>query len=185
MGKGKKLTPKQKAFVDEYIKTGNATQAIMNAGYKTKNPRTAAAMGARLLAVPVVQAALEKRLSKMDRSRIASADEVMEYLTSVMRGESNGSELVVEGNGPGLSLAREVFKKPSEQDRLKAANLLAKRFNLHMTTEEFKARLKRLQLENEKLQAEIDRMKGGADEEIDDGFIEALSSTAAEDWADE
>ena len=55
----------------------------------------------------------------------------------------------------------------------------------HMTTEEFKARLKRLQLENEKLQAEIDRLKGGADEEIDDGFIEALSSTAAEDWSDE
>lgn len=185
MGKGKKLTPKQKAFVEEYIKTGNATQAILNAGYKTTSPRTAANMGARLLARPVVQEALKKRYSKVDKKRIADADEVLEYLTSVMRGESRGSELVVEGDGPGVSVAREFMKTPSEQDKLKAANMLAKRFNLHMTTREFEARLKRLQLENDKLQAEIDRLKGGTDEEINDGFIEALNGTAAEDWPDE
>lgn len=185
MGKTRQtLTAKQKAFVDEYIKCGNATQAIIAAGYKVKSARTAANMGATLLGKKHIQKVVDARVAKMDQKRIADAEEVMIYLTAVMRGESLSSELVVEGNGPGLSLAREFSKKPSEAERLKAAAMLAKRFNLHMTANEYNAKLKRLELENEKLQAEIDRLKGDTGEEINDGFLEALSGSAAEDWND-
>ena len=58
---------------------------------------------------------------------IAKQDEVLRYLTAVLRGES---EIVVEGAGDGTSKAREVIKRPSEKDKLKAAELLGKRYSL-------------------------------------------------------
>lgn len=180
------LTEKQRRFVDEYVKTGNATQAAINAGYKPgPHNQQAKQTGASTLAKAHVQKAIQARLKKMESKRIADATEVLEYLTAVMRGESQGNELVVEGQGPGISQAREVRKKPSEAERLKAAGMLSKRYDLHMTTVEYNIRLERLQLENEKLKAEIDRLNGGTDEDINDGFIEALNATAAKDWADE
>ena len=54
----------------------------------------------------------------------------MEYLTSVMRGESSAEIVVVEGEGDGCSSARKIHKAPDEKERLKAAELLGKRFGL-------------------------------------------------------
>ena len=54
----------------------------------------------------------------------------MEYLTSVMRGESSSEIVVVEGTGDGCSNAVKVSKNPDEKERLKAAELLGKRFGL-------------------------------------------------------
>nr|DAS02671.1 MAG TPA: Terminase small subunit [Caudoviricetes sp.] len=78
------LTPKQKAFADEYLKCGNATEAAKKAGYKEK---AAYATGAENLKKPQIIAYIEERQKQIDDSRIADAAEVMQYFTSVMRGE--------------------------------------------------------------------------------------------------
>ena len=63
----------------------------------------------------------------------------MEYLTAVLRGESRSEEIVVEGLGDGLSKAKTMEKAPSEKDRLKAAELLGKRYSLFTDKVEMEA----------------------------------------------
>ncbi|WP_027099346.1 terminase small subunit [Clostridium paraputrificum] len=107
----KKLTPKQKAFVDYYIETGNATESYIKAGYNKKGARGNAA---RLIANDNIKQYIEERLAKIEDARIAKGEEVLQYLTKVMRGE--------EKDQFGLD--------PSLQDRTKAAELLGKRYRL-------------------------------------------------------
>ena len=122
-----KLTPKQKMFVEEYLIDLNATQAAIRAGYSEK---TAYSQGERLLKNVEVKNWIDEQLAQMQGNTIADAKEVMEYLTSVLRGESRGTELVIESVGDYMSEAREVEKAPSEKEKLKAAELLAKRYGL-------------------------------------------------------
>lgn len=107
----KKLTPKQRAFADYYIETGNATEAYIRAGYNKKGAR---ANSARLMANDSIKQYIDERLSKIEDARIAKAEEVLQYLTRVMRGE--------EKDQFGLDA--------SLQDRTKAAELLGKRYRL-------------------------------------------------------
>jgi len=119
----KKLTDKQKRFCEEYLIDFNATQAALRAGYSKKS---AANWGSSLLKEPQVARYIDSRMAKKDTKLVASQDEVLEYLTSVLRGESKASEIVIEGAGAGITAAREMGKAPSEKDRLKAAELLGK-----------------------------------------------------------
>ena len=121
------MTVKQKRFADEYLIDGNATQAAIRAGYSKK---TAYSQGERLLKNVEVKNWINEQLAQMQGNTIADAKEVMEYLTSVLRGESRGTELVIESVGDYMSEAREVEKAPSEKEKLKAAELLAKRYGL-------------------------------------------------------
>lgn len=122
------MTDKQKRFADEYLKDCNATQSAIRCGY---SPKTARQQGQRLLSNANIKAYIDEQLKKMQKKTIASAEEVMEYLTSVLRGESLSTEIVVEGIGDGMSEAKTVLKKPSEKDRLKAGELLGKRYGLY------------------------------------------------------
>lgn len=122
------LTEKQKRFCDEYLVDLNATQAAIRAGYSEK---TAAQTAARLLTNVKVRECIEKRMAEKEAELIADQDEVLKYLTSVLRGESQSTEIVVEGTGDGCSEARTIEKSPSEKDRLKAAELLGKRYGLY------------------------------------------------------
>lgn len=122
-----KLTPKQKAFSDFYIELGNATQAAIKAGYSKKYANTNAN---KLLQNTTIKKYIEGRMKQIEDERIADAAEVMKYLTSVMRGESKSEIVVVEGVGEGCSEARRVIKKPDEKERLKAAELIGKRYML-------------------------------------------------------
>lgn len=79
-----KLTPKQKAFADYYIETGNASEAARRAGYSKK---TAGGQGAENLRKPQISAYIAERMNSQDRERCASADEVLQFYTAVMRGE--------------------------------------------------------------------------------------------------
>lgn len=106
-----KLTPKQRAFADYYIELGNATEAYIKAGYNKKGAR---ANSARLIANDSIKQYIDERLSKIEDERIAKGEEVLQYLTKVMRGE--------EKDQFGLD--------PSLQDRTKAAELLGKRYRL-------------------------------------------------------
>lgn len=122
-----KLSVKQRAFCDYYIELGNATEAAKRAGYSQK---TCHAIGQENLKKPTIKAYIDERLKLIEDDRIASASEVMKYLTSVLRGESESEIVVVEGDGDGCSSARRMKKNPDEKERLKAAELLAKRYGI-------------------------------------------------------
>ena len=122
-----RMTAKQKRFCDEYLIDLNATQAAIRAGYSKNYANTNAS---KLLQITTIKDFIEKRMKEKEPQLIADQDEVLKYLTSVMRGESQSEIVVVEGTGDGCSEAREFQKAPDEKERLKAAELLGKRYGL-------------------------------------------------------
>ena len=119
-----KLTEKQKRFADYYIETSNATEAYMKAGYNVKDANVARANASRLLANANVSAYVQQTMESKDKERIASQDEILTYLTMVMRGETK--EEVLRGLGKGY---QDIDKlEVSAKDRIKAAELLGKRY---------------------------------------------------------
>ena len=120
-----KLTIKQQRFADEYIISGNATEAAMKAGYAKK---AAYQQGAENLKKPHIREYIDERLEAINSAKIADQEEVLQYLTAVMRGETESTVVVVEGDGDGVSRARLIDKNPDEREKLKAAELLGKRY---------------------------------------------------------
>ena len=121
------MNKKQKKFADEYLIDCNATQAAIRAGYSEK---TAKSIGQRMLTYVDIKTYIDEQLSLIHNERIADATEVMMYLTSVLRGESEAAVVVVEGTGEGCSEARTMTKTPDERERLKAAELIGKRYGI-------------------------------------------------------
>lgn len=119
-----KLTEKQKRFADEYIRTGNITQSYLIAYQNVKKESTAAANGSRLLKNAKVKAYIDKRLEELKKQSIAEQDEVLQFLTKVMRGEI--TEEIPLGLGEGYQELKN--KEPYLKDRIKAAELLGKRY---------------------------------------------------------
>ena len=117
------LNDKQQRFCDEYLVDLNATHAAIKAGYSEK---TAKVQGSRLLTNANVKAYIAERMEEKESELIASQDEVLRYLTAVLRGDSESSVLARNMVG-----ADEVITKPpDEKERLKAAELLGKRYSL-------------------------------------------------------
>ncbi len=124
----KKLNERQKRAADFFIELGNKTQALIKAGYSKK---TASGACTNFFEQEAVKKYVEERLKLLDEERIASAREVMRYLTSVMRGEETEQVIVVEGEGDGVTCARNIEKGIPAKDRIKAAELLGKRFGIY------------------------------------------------------
>ena len=120
-----KITERQRRFVDYYLELGNQVQAAIKAGY---SERYAKDQAFRILEIPEIKEYYEDRLQEIESQRVANIKEVMEYLTSVMRGESTEEMIVVEGCGNGYSEARKINKYIGAKDRLKAAELIGKRY---------------------------------------------------------
>lgn len=104
-----KLTPKQKRFCEEYLKSGNATEAAKKAGYKEK---AAHSMGAENLRKPAISAYIKRRTDEQEAALVADSNEILKFYTAVMRGE------VKDQFGMDASLS----------DRLKAGDNLMKRY---------------------------------------------------------
>jgi len=121
------MRDKQKRFADEYLIDCNATQAAVRAGY---SPKRADSTGCRLLGRPDVRTYIDEQLESLSCDKIAEAREVMEYLTAVLRGESRAEIVVIESQGEGRTRARHLDKAPDEKERLKAAELLGKRYGI-------------------------------------------------------
>lgn len=121
------LSARHKCFVDEYLIDLNATQAAIRVGY---SPKTAYSIGQKLLKKVEIKTAIDESLSAMHSAKTADAQEIVEYLTSVMRGQQTEEVVVVEGSGDGVSGARKIDKDVGAKDRLKAAELLGKRFGI-------------------------------------------------------
>ena len=132
------MTDKQKIFADEYLVDLNATRAYKAAYPRVKKDNVAATNGGRMLRNAEVKKYIDEQLEKMHNEKTADAQEVLEYLTAVLRGESSAEEIVVEGCGDGHSEAKIMEKGPSEKERLKAAELLGKRFGLYTEKVEVK-----------------------------------------------
>lgn len=149
-----KLTPKQKKFCDEYLKLGNATQAAKNAGYSEK---TAYRTGADNLKVPHILDYINARQEQIASKDIADIEEIMKYLTGVMRGK----------------IKDQFDLDASLSERTKAAQELLKR-NVDD---------RKMNLELAKLEAQF--KDNGSDEDAKDNFMDALNSTASEVWTDD
>ncbi len=117
------MTERQERFCQEYSKLGNATQSAINAGYSEK---TAYSCGQRLLKDAEIQQRIKELQGEIKNQNIADAREMQSILTSIIRAESEEEVIVVEGIGDGYSEGVKHKKKPSQSDRIKAINLLAK-----------------------------------------------------------
>ena len=118
----KQLNKKQMDFVLEYLKTNNITKSAIKAGYSKK---TASAQGCYLLKLPKVVEYIEAVNERLESSKIADIQEVMEYLTSVMRGEEKD----------------QFDLEPSLADRTKAATELCRRLDVRNANKQVEARV--------------------------------------------
>jgi phage terminase small subunit len=120
-----KLNLKQQAFVDEYIKTGTAYQSAIKAGYSEKYAKSSSH---KLLENVGIKAEIDKRMEKLKKDAIADQDEILQYLTSVLRGEVTDQELIPIQVGRGQMDVEELEKRSDTNARTKAAELLGKRY---------------------------------------------------------
>jgi phage terminase small subunit len=119
------VTEKQKRFCDEYLIDCNGTRAYKAAYPAIKSDETAKVSASRLLTNANVKAYISAGLEKLHNEKTADAQEVMEYLSAVLRG---CKEQVLRGVGKGEQVVDEM--QVSAKDRLKAAELLAKRYKM-------------------------------------------------------
>lgn len=166
----KRLTERQKRFVDAYVETGNASEAARRAGYRGKN---ADVIGPENLVKPGIKAAIEARLKTLEEKRVADAREVLIHLTAALRGEVQEEVVVCEGLGDGVSQARTIKKQISAHDRLKAAELLMKRYGLTLSD-----------IEQEEKKARIDAIRKNMDDRNAEEKVIIVDDISGEDCAE-
>lgn len=121
------MTENQIKFADEYIRTTNITQSYLTAYHNVKKESVAASNGSRLLRNEKVKKYIDERLDKLKKESIAEQDEILQFLTSVMRGDVKDEQLLVTSDG--LSSGVERHETRAEiTARTKAAELLGKRY---------------------------------------------------------
>lgn len=117
------MNARQKKFCDEYLIDCNAAQAAIRAGY---SPKTAKVTGAKLLTKANLKAYIDEQLEHIHNKKTADAQEVLEYLTAVMRGDYTEQTLQLVGEG----IQRITNIEVSAKDRIKAAELIGKRYGM-------------------------------------------------------
>lgn len=132
-----KLPEKQKRFADLYVETGDGTEAYVQAGYKVKSRDVAKVNASRLLTNANVREYIDVLIAQKDGARIAKQDEVLEFLTSVLRGKQ--TETIPLGLGMGEQTL--VKKELDGKDRIKAAELLGKRYGIWVEKQQIEGQL--------------------------------------------
>ena len=120
------MTEKQKLFCDEYLKDLNGTRAYRAIYKNIKTDNAAGVRANKHQKQKDIAEYINKRQEEIHNENTADIQEVMEYLTSVMRGTSKANVLALAGDG----YQEVVAKPPDEKERLKAAELLGKRFGM-------------------------------------------------------
>lgn len=131
------MNERQKRFADEYIRTANAFQSAVRAGYSEKYASTGAH---KLLENKSVKAYVEARFEELKKKTIAEQDEVLQFLTSVMRGEEVDEENIVVPKGDFLSDVEKHTKRADTAQRIKSAELLGKRYAIYTDKQEITQR---------------------------------------------
>lgn len=143
------ITKKMRDFADAYLETGNTYQSAIRAGYSEAYAKGNARY---LLENERVQAYMEEVLEKIQSQKVATVQEVMEYLTKGLRQELEEEQVVVEGCGDGISEAKVVTKKIGIKESNRCAEMLAKRFGIF----------------DNKVQVELTVPVFGGDEDLED-----------------
>lgn len=120
------MTENQKRFCEEYLLDYNGTRAYKAAYKNVTKDATAAAAASRMLNNVKIKTYLDKKIKEISDKKIAKVEEVMEYLTSLMRGKEKEQTLIGLGQGEQRITDVDV----SAKDRIKAAELLGKRYAL-------------------------------------------------------
>lgn len=118
-----KLSQRRKRFAIAYIATGNIYQSALEAGYSENYAKTDAF---KILENPSVKEYIAEKMKELDKENIARAEEVLTYLTSVMRGKE--TEQILRSVGDGVQNISEIGV--SAKERIKAAELIGKRYGL-------------------------------------------------------
>ena len=181
----KELTKNQKEFADNYIKSGNASQAYREAGYKTTNDRVIRANSSRLLAKANVKQYIEERMAEIASDKIMDAQEALELITRIARGKE--LETIVTGTPSGvyktevpanlkvkLAAAKEILKRHPENDEMMKVQY--RKAVADADVAESKAKITKAQEE---------ALIGGEDSIQDDGFIEAIKDSSKDIWKDD
>ena len=148
-GKLAKLTLKQRKFADEYIISGNAEEAAVNAGYSEKYARGNAY---KLVAFSGIKSYIDERLKEIESAKTATQQEVWEYLTSVMRGEQCEQTLI--GRGQGFQEITNI--DVGAKDRLKAAEILNKVYQARESKQDETKKEDKLDIYIAKVDGELD-----------------------------
>lgn len=125
-----KLNSNQKTFADFYIELGNATEAYKRAYKSCRTQRTAESNGNKLLSNTEVKKYIDERMKEIESERIAKAEEVLAFLSSSLRGGVLEEVVTTESDGAGGIRPLILKKQLSAKDRIKAAELLGKRYAL-------------------------------------------------------
>ena len=144
-----KLNNNQIAFCDFYIELGNATEAYKRAYKSCKTQRTAEVNGNKLLSNTEVKKYIEEKMKEIESDRIAKAEEVLQYLTRVIRDEETEQVIITKNTGDFITEVEIVDKKLDAKDKIKASELLAKRYYL-FNDREIRLKEKKLELETKK-----------------------------------
>ncbi|MFR7936172.1 MAG: terminase small subunit [Clostridium perfringens] len=121
------LILKQKASAEYYIKTDNTTESAIKARYSKK---TAKEVGYENLTKPHIKSYIDEKMEELESKSISKEGEVLEYLNRVVREEETEQVVVTENIGDFMSEAKIVDKEISTKDKIKAAELLVKRYKL-------------------------------------------------------
>ena len=159
------MTPKQKKFCDEYIKSGNAKQSAIKAGY---SPKTAYSIGNENLNKPELKAYIDERLNELSNHQILSATEVLEYLSRVVAGKETEYVATSKGVFPDVPV--------SAKDRISAAKELLKRYPTTDPME--KQKLKKLTADARISEAKanvVERLGSEGDDKLDELMDKLIS----------
>ena len=145
-----KLTNKQKKFADEYVKTGNATDAAIKAGYSEKYAHTNAN---KLLQNTTIKARIDAQMQKLEDDKIMKADEALRLITAIARGEETTTVETQEGY--------ELTVYPTITEKQRASEAILKRYPLSPLD---KAQIKKAQADAVKAEAEANLAKAQAEQ---------------------
>lgn len=164
----RKLTPKQRKFADEYIKSGNLADAARKAGYSKRSARS---VGQENLTKPDIKQYIDERMAEIASKRIMDATEAVELLTSIARGETK--ETVYIGTADG------VYEKHKEADlktRISATKEILKRYP--GDDKLVKAQIRKAEAEADIAESKAKLLRGGKDNRQvkTDEYLEGLKA---------
>lgn len=146
-----KLTLKQKKFADEYLISGNATDAAIKAGYAKRSARS---IGQENLTKPDVKNYIAERRKEIESHKIMDAKEAMQLLTSIARGETKETVIVSTGT--------DVFEKKKEADlktRISSIKEILKRYP-DKNNEEIAAQIRKLKADADVAEWKAKELRG-------------------------
>lgn len=172
-GEIKRLTQKQKDFADAFILTGDATQAIEMSGYKGNSPK---ALGEKMLKDEYIIEYIKNNLKEVQSMKIADQEEILAFLTEVMRGEVTEQVIMCTPRGD-----IEVREKPADiKDRINSAKELAKRFSVVDAEFKKKIELKKIEIAEKNIALKEKALNGDSGDDI-----EIVVEDVVEDYEEE